>query len=179
MTDVIEGQFRVVDDERALAVKAKIDSRQPPKSLPDPQELTTSQMAWFFRMRKTMESWFAGLEDELIYRAQNGETVPYFKLVDGRDGNREWRDEKTIAEDLEFIGLEGDEAYIKKIASPAQAVERLRAKYPGLPKKKAEELLARLIHRPAGKPTLALQSDPREEQDDVGSVFDAVSSDDL
>lgn len=177
VTDVIEGSFRDVTAERALEVREKIDrGALEQKSLPKPFELTTDQMARILVMRKTTEKWFAAIEQELEFRAKQGEKILWHKLVDGRLGDRKWIDEEAALAELEFIGVDPEEAAPPSLGSPAQIEEILRSKY-GMTKKNAEALIASLVSRAPGRPTLALDTDSREALDDLGSVFDVVEDD--
>ena len=178
-TAVIEGSFRVVDTDRALAVKQKIDDREFAKSLPDPGRLSTAQMAYVYRMRKSVESWFNAMGEELLYRAKSGEDVPWHKVVKGRDGDRKLLEHDGLAEDLEFIGLSEDDIYERVLKSPPKLAELLRTKY-GLTKKNADTLLESVVTRAPGRDTLVSNGDPREELlDDLGDVFDPVDEDEL
>lgn len=166
--DAIEGEFKVI------STGAKSYDLVPA----DPRELTTAQMAKLLPYRKLMESFFTQMQLELTWRANNGEKIPNWKLVKGREGDREWIDPETVAEELEFIGVPEDKVYVKKLASPAQTEESIKAAS-GLSKKKAASLISHLVRRAPGKPTLAQETDKREEIDDAGSVFDDHGDDDL
>lgn len=178
--DVIEGEFRVVTRQEMIAVKAEIDSAddyQPPILNLDAATLTTEQMAKLLPKRKLMEDFFNGIYDELNRRASQGEEIPGFKLVNGREGNREFKgkdDPPWIEHELAFLGLEPDDVYERKLGSPARAEAKLRAKY-GLSAKAATALLSHLVYRNRGRQTLVPRTDKREELEDVGSVFDDVS----
>ena len=83
-------------------------------------------------------------------KLSNDEPVKGYKLVQGRS-TRRWNDTEQASQRLEFQF--GEKAFTKKIISPTQA-EKLYSK--------AEfNDIAEFITKPAGKPTLAKESDKR------------------
>lgn len=178
VSDIIDGQYRVVDDGRALAVKAQLDAEVPFVEQRDAKSLTTAQMAKLLLMRKTIESKFEAMYEELTFRVMNGEKAPGWKLVEGREGDRKWILEDDAAEHLRFFGLTDKQIYVKKLATPAQIVEKIRAAFK-FKKKEADELIKHLVSRTPGKDTLVPLSDKREAIDDVGLLFDKVEDEEL
>lgn len=177
--EVIEGQFSVVTSQDMAVAKKTLDTKGFNPQLPDAAVLTTPQLAKLLRKRKMMESFFNAVYEELEYRAREGEDVPYFKMGPGREGDRKYRDEATpeaVASDLEFIGLDEEEIWVKTVISPARAEERIKAKFK-LRGDRAKQMLAPIVVRAAGRPTLVPDFDKRPELEDVGEVFDAVEDD--
>jgi len=175
---VIEGEFRVLTTADMESTKKLLDDRGFALTPPSASTMTTAQMAKVLTYRKVMEAWFKDVAAELLYRGnKNGDDVTPWKVVDGRDGDRKWVDPTTVAEELEFLGVPEDEIEITEVISPAKAEEKLKAA--GLTKSRAASLLAPLVNRAPGRPTLVLLKDTREELEDVGSVFEPVSDDDL
>lgn len=142
-----------------------------------PDVMSTEAMAKLLPYRKTIERWFAEIEAELEHRAMSGEQIPGFKLVKGREGNRTWMDETDAPTELEFIGVETDDLFTRKLISPAQAEEKLKKTY-RLSKDAGARLLSHLVTRAPGKQTLVPEDDKRPALEDVGDVFDIVSDDD-
>lgn len=178
--DIIEGEFTVVTRQEMIQAKANLDDDTFDLSVPDAAVLSTAQLAKLYGMRKPIESFFEGVYEELNKRAIYGEEIPGMKLVQGREGNREFvgeDDPEWLLRQLDFIGLEGDERFKTQIVSPAQAEATLRTKY-GLKAKDAARLLAHLIYRKPGRSTLVPASDKREALPDLGEVFDPVEDDD-
>lgn len=174
--DLIEGEFTVVTRQEMVDAKIKLDSDSFELSVPDAAVLSTVQLAKLYGMRKPIEGFFEAVYEELNRRAVYGEEIPGMKLVLGREGNREFHGEDSpewLLEQLDFIGLEGDERFKTQIISPTQAEATLRAKY-GLKAKDAARLLSHLIYRKPGRSTLVPSSDKREALPDVGEVFDPV-----
>lgn len=172
---VIEGQFTVktYDSKAMAAVNTDLVENGFDPDAPNPGELSTAALAKLLPHRKLIEDWFKQVDAELLKRSIN-EHVPGYKRVTGREGNRIWIDEKVAAEELEFVGISGTARYNITLLSPAQATEYLRTKY-RLTSEVAAGLIAHLVTRSAGKPTLVPLTDKREAIPDVGSVFDDVS----
>lgn len=176
VSEIIEGEYRVVSEDRALAVREKLDDAGLRLDTPSPMSLSTAQMAKLLPMRKTIEKFFQGIHEELEYRARSGEDVPDHVLVDGREGDRKYIEEAkplAVIAELEFLGLEPEETISVKPLTPPQAEEALRKKFK-LTKKAAEALLAPLVSRTPGKPTLVHAGDKRARIEDDGSVFEPV-----
>jgi len=90
------------------------------------------------------------VEGYVTDKLNNGELFEGFKLVEGRSLRR-WASEEQAAQMLE-IAL-GDDAYTRKLLSPAQAEKKLG--------KTLAKDIQNLIVKPSGKPTLAQENDPR------------------
>lgn len=94
--------------------------------------------------------WAQSIQKHALKLLLDGSTLPNFKLVAGRS-QRKWLDVKIAEEQL--ITLLGDEAYVSKLISPAQAEKAMG-------KVQLSEI-ANLIHKQEGKPTIAPDTDPR------------------
>lgn len=117
---------------------------------PSVNKLTDAQLRAALDAKKLVTSWFDAVETYVTDKLNNGESFGGYKLVAGRS-LRQWGDEQEAAKALE--AEVGDEAYSKKLLSPAQAEKLLG--------KKRKDLLEPLIVKPEGKPTLAPESDKR------------------
>jgi ribosomal protein S27E len=173
---VIEGEFHVVTRQQMAAVKAEISSPAFELTMGDPAELSTEQMAKLLQYRKLVERFFESVTEELTVRAKAGEKVPGYKLVAGREGDRKWRDEKSAAQELQWLGLAEEDLHKRTLLTPAQA-EAVLKKSTGLKKNTCGTLIADLVVRAPGKDTLAPVTDKREELEERGAVFDADMSD--
>lgn len=135
--------------------------------------LDTASMSELLRWRPTIESMFATIEAELLRRAEGGEEVPDFKIVEGRS-RREWKNgEKAAAEWLDFLGLSSEEIWTRKIISPHQAELALRAK-----RVASKRGLKAEVTSVAGPRTLAPTLDPRSKLVGAADVFEPVVEDD-
>ncbi len=103
--------------------------------------------------------------DEPVVR---GDGVPY-KLVPGKAGNREWKDDGQAAMVMHRARLAKEEMYVFKLISPAMAEAMSKQKRPkkgqeavppAIPPSKWRELQP-LITQGEGVPLIALATDPR------------------
>lgn len=117
---------------------------------PSVNKLTDEQLRLALDGKKLIVSWLDAVEQLVIERLQSGQSFDGYKLVAGRS-LRQWADEAVAAKTLE--AEVGEDAYTKKLLSPAQAEKLLG--------KKRKDLLEPLIIKPEGKPTLAPESDKR------------------
>lgn len=108
-----------------------------------------------FSALNTIKSWITAVETRVNSLLQQGQKVPGYKLVIGRQGNRAWRDVEGAENALKTFKLKEDERYTKKLISPTQALKLLKDS----PKRIAK--LEGFITRPEGKPTVVPESDKR------------------
>lgn len=118
---------------------------------PNPDTLNDDQLRAALESKKLIESWLTAVETLVNERLLNGGKFEGFKLVEGRS-LRKWGDEPMAVNTLE--GLLGDEAYERKLLTPAKAEKALG-------KSKAKDI-QNLIIKPEGKPTLVPESDKRQ-----------------
>jgi hypothetical protein len=84
-----------------------------------------------------------------------GKPSDFWKIVEGKRGNRDWRDDDEAESLLHRMRLKSDEMYNKKLKSPTQILKELKDN--PLKAEKIEELI---VQRP-GKPSVAPAGDPR------------------
>lgn len=116
----------------------------------DPREITASQRAKILTIGDTVVSWVKKVQDETIKALERKETIPGFKLVEGR-GRRTFTNESEVIERLAF---EDAEIFDEKLKSLTE-LEKIFGK------KRFNELLADLIIKTPGAPNLAPEDDPR------------------
>jgi hypothetical protein len=105
-----------------------------------------------------------------------------YKLVSGKPGNRAWSDQQKALELMTEMRLKDNQMYTMNLISPTQA-EKL-ATTPKVKKGEVAEKpvigpirwnkLKALITRADGKPTVALETDPRNELHPAENLFDAL-----
>lgn len=141
----------------------------------NPNVLTTGQLAKLLPWRSAIERWFRDIDDELERRAIDGETIPHHKLVEGRS-TRVYRSEERAIENMQFLGIPEERMWEKKLISPAQCEEELKAL--GYKKSQIPELQAGFVRKKPGRVTLAPEGDSRREihasLDDVFSNLDDI-----
>lgn len=125
-----------------------------------------------------IEDWCKSVRAEADRRLLAGETVPGYKVVAGKKGNRAWGDAKEVEETMKSMRMKLEEMYDFKLISPTTAEKLAKAGTIGprqWPKLKA------LITQADGKPHVAPVSDPRPalEMKPVTDDFVVESLDDL
>ncbi|SFN75899.1 Protein of unknown function [Izhakiella capsodis] len=104
-----------------------------------------------------IESWCKSVRSAAFNMLQNGHPVSGYKLIQGKQGNRAWRDEdEAIALLKDQFRYKKEEVYTFKVISPAQADKLIKKTNP-----RRWAKVEALITRPEGKPTLAPESDPK------------------
>ena len=105
------------------------------------------------------EAYFDAVEKKVFDLLSNGQSVPGFKLVSGRPGNRKWTDSAQALDELKKAKLKMSEYYkTPEVISPTQAEKLYKS---GVIGERKWQTLQGLITRPEGKPTLAAATDKR------------------
>lgn len=105
------------------------------------------------------EAYFDAVEKKVFDLLSNGQSVPGFKLVSGRPGNRKWTDSAQALDELKKAKLKMSEYYkTPEVISPSQAEKLFKQ---GVIGERKWQTLQGLITRPEGKPTLAPETDKR------------------
>lgn len=133
-------------------------------------QLTTAQKGRIYQYRRLVERFFTDLQNDLQERVSRGEEVEGCKLVNGRT-NRTFMSENKVLEHLDFLGVDLEQMYERKMLSPAKTEEVLRKT--GYSRKVIPILLDPVVIKTEGKPTLALDTDRRKALKSVDAgVFD-------
>lgn len=135
-------------------------------------QLTVAQKAKVYRYRKLIDKFFDDIQVDLQARVERGEYVEGCKLVQGRT-SRDFISEQKVLEHFDFLGVDLAEMYERKLLSPAKAEEVLRKT--GYKRKILPILLAPVVRKTEGRPTLALDTDRRKA---LASVDEGVFTDD-
>lgn len=117
---------------------------------PNADTLTDQQLRLALESKKLIVSWLDSVEALVKSRLTSGEQFDGFKLVAG-SSHRKWGDEKDAA--LVLGTHLGDDAYEKKLLTPAKAEKALG--------KAKAKVIQDFIVKPDGAPTLAPESDKR------------------
>lgn len=102
-----------------------------------------------------VEMWCRAVRAEVERTLLEGREVEGYKVVQGKQGNRQWTDKEIAEEVLKKMRLKKDEMYNFNLISPTDA-EKVLKKNPGQWKKVQE-----YITRAEGKLSVAPASDPR------------------
>ena len=116
--------------------------------------LAPHEVAEVLAMEPLVSLWLKRVKDQAMTTLLNGGTVPGYKVVEGKLGNRKWTADFQVLETLKAAGYSQEDVTETKLLSPA-AMDK------ALGKKKVTELLEQFIDRAPGAPTLAPESDKR------------------
>ena len=119
--------------------------------------LAPYEVADVLRMEPMVTLWLKKVKEQAMTTLMNGEELPGYKLVEGKLGNRKWKDENEVAATL--APLYSKEEYTEtRLLSPSQMDKAIG-------KKRVAELLEGLIERAPGAPTIAPITDKRPAYD--------------
>ena len=139
-------------------------------NMPTRSKITPERRWWIVKHAHLVEQWLAKLYEDCIEAAKAGSPDPGSKLVIGRRGNRRYVDEESAVKLLE--PLLGEDAYTKKVISPAQAEKVLKPTRKNAGNPDALSALNRLITQDEGKPILVPDTDDREAISPVDDLLD-------
>ena len=118
----------------------------------EPALLDNDEIASILAKVDGFVSWAGDIKEYALSEALKGTTFEGWKVVAGRS-NRKYTDDSAVAEKVTATGIDPYEHKLLGIT----AMEKQ------LGKKRFEELLGGLIHKPAGKPVLVPITDKREQ----------------
>ena len=121
-------------------------------------ELLPEETAAIILKAKAVKKWLESVEEYALAKALKGEKWPGLKLVEGRS-NRKITDENEAAKLLREAGFADEVIYKPQALQTLTDLEKL------VGKAKLGNLLAKIIEKPRGKPTLASVEDKRPALD--------------
>lgn len=151
-----EGDFKAGDHCQFCAVKATCRKRAEYNlelaqyDFEMPVNLDQAEIAAILPRIDNLVSWASDVKEYALQSALSGTEYPGFKVVEGKS-NRKYTDEDAVAHTVKNAGYD---PYEKKLLG-------ITAMTSLLGKKRFETLLAGLIAKPPGKPTLVPDSDKR------------------
>ncbi len=127
-----------------------------------------------------IRKWCDAVETEAyVLAVEQGQKIPGYKVVEGRQGNRQWQDKEAAEAALKAIRLKHDQMYKYDVISPTTA-EKLYKE--GVIGKRQWPKLEELITRSEGKLQLVAESDKRKAvevkpeldmlPDDFSNIYD-------
>lgn len=131
---------------------------EPPIQFPAFKSLTDSQLVAIVKHAPEIKKWLNSVESETHKALESGIKIEGLKLVQGKEGNRQWKDEEE-ADKLLKGKLKADERYTKKLITLPQAEKALKGQELST---RFQNRFAELTFRAPAKPVLALADDPRE-----------------
>lgn len=144
----------------ALAAKCKAAA----KCDEDAKLLGPDEIAGLLPLLPQIKAWCGAVEEYALGQALAGVKLNGFKLVEGRS-IRKITDPDTAAARLSGEGFAAEAIYKPQELRGISDLERL------VGRKKLAELCGDLIHKPAGKPTLAPETDKRKEWSSAEADF--------
>ncbi len=114
--------------------------------------LNTDEIAAILPQVDSLVAWADDIKAYALEQALSGVRYPHFKVVEGRS-IRKYTDENEVAKVVQNAGYDPFE---KKLMGITLMTKQLG-------KKKFDELLSGLVIKPAGKPVLVQDTDPRPE----------------
>lgn len=124
----------------------------------EPSKAEPSDLAAVMDKADMIEKWVKAVRAEVERRLLAGVTVPGYKLVQGKKGNRQWTDEKIAEETLKSMRVKHEHIYKYTLATPT-ALEKLAKSGEIGPRQ--WERLSEIITQSEGGPSVAPESDKR------------------
>lgn len=125
------------------------------KDTTEPGLMSLDEIAKLLPHFATIKSWISSVEEFALEAALEGDTIPGYKVVEGRSLRKISNPAEAISR-LEGAGIPG-ESYLK-----APELKTITDLEKTLTKKGFKTILGDLVIKPEGKPTLVEESDPRE-----------------
>ena len=124
----------------------------------DVHTLSNEELGKIMKHVNTITSWAKGLEATALEKLEAGEKIPGYKMVQGRAGNRKWVDEDVLMDKMMDLGFDEEQiVQPRKLLTPPKMCKILGAKNISMTQ------IQDLWIQPEGKPTIAVESDKREE----------------
>lgn len=126
--------------------------------------LAPHEIADVLRMEPIVALWLKKVKEQALTTLMEGGELPGYKLVEGKLGNRKWKDEGLVAATLSKT-YSKEEYTETRLLSPSQMDKAIG-------KKKVAELLGEMIDRAPGSPTIAPIHDKRPAYDRLAEAQD-------
>ena len=119
-------------------------------------ELTPEQLVAEYEKLPLLRQHIDKVEKAMAAALHSGKKVPGYKLVEGRPGNRAWRDAKEVIDAAEFYEIDRKMLFKASLVSPKEAEAAFK-------NTDAWPILEKLITRKPGAPCVATADDKRPE----------------
>lgn len=121
----------------------------------EPGLMSLEEIAKLLPHFSTIKSWISSVEEFALEAALEGDTIPGYKLVEGKS-NRKFKSDEEVRKALKEAGIPED-SYLKP-----RELKTITDLEKTLTKKGFKTILGDLVIKPEGKPTLVEEADPRE-----------------
>nr|DAK06949.1 MAG TPA: PD-(D/E)XK nuclease superfamily protein [Caudoviricetes sp.] len=123
-------------------------------------ELTPEQLVAEYEKLPLLRQHIDKVERAMAAALHSGKKVPGYKLVEGRPGNRAWKDAKEVIDAAEFYEIDRKMLFKASLVSPKEAEAAFK-------NTDAWPILEKLITRKPGAPCVATTDDKRPEWNQV------------
>lgn len=144
------GDFEDLD---AVDVNAQIDT-----ATGEVSKIENDRLGYLFSAVPLIEGWIKAVSSAVHSKLHQGESVPGFKMVQGKQGNRAWSNVEEAEQLLKSMRLKTEQMYDLKLISPTVAEKLQKAEVIG-PRQWSK--VENLITRADGKPTVVPEIDKR------------------
>lgn len=161
--DLVGTGAAVADDFSDLEVASKDD-------VAFVAEMHDDKAGWLGNLMSKVpmiETWISAIRAEVESELFAGREVPGYKLVQGKQGNRAWKDQIEATAALKAARLKVDQMFDQKLKSPTAMEKLLKNDKP-----KVWAKVQALITRSEGQPSVAPESDKRPALDLTASATD-------
>ena len=150
VVETVIGDFEDLDN---VDLNAQIDT-----ATGEVTSFENNRLGKLFASVPLIENWIKAISGAVHNKLHSGESVPGFKIVQGKQGNRAWLNDEEAEALLKSMRLKTEEMYNLKIISPTTA-EKLKKENVIGPRQWSK--VESLITRADGKPTVVPESDKR------------------
>ncbi len=142
-----------VEDLDAVDLNAQINT-----ATGEVTNLENDRLSKFFSAIPMIEGWIKAVSGLVHNKLHQGESVPGYKIVQGKQGNRTWENAEEAEQLLKSMRLKTDQMYDLKLISPTTAEKLKNENVIGV---RQWTKVENLITRADGKPTVVPESDKR------------------
>ena len=137
----------------------------------EPGLMSLDEIAGLLPHFATIKAWISNVEDFALSAALEGNSIPGYKVVEGKS-NRKFKNDAEVKQALKDAGIPEDSYLRPRELKTITDLEK------ALTKKGFNTILGGLVIKPAGKPTLAEESDPRpafsQTQNDFKDIIETL-----
>lgn len=150
--------------------KVRAEAMEPYTLMRHQKLLSPDEVAEILKVADDIDKWLKEVKEAALKDALDGETIPGFKIVEGRSNRKIDADEAKIIAMAELEGFSEDQMYEKKLKG-ITALEALMGK------KRFAETFKQFIVKPEGKPVLVPEEDARPALNSALKAFEGEMAD--
>ena len=133
----------------------------------DPQQLSPDEIGELLPIASFVEDWCSDIKEHALALMLNGTPIAGYKVVEGRS-TRKITNTDALSQKLLGAGISEDSIYKPRELNGIGALEKV------VGKKLFAELSEGLIEKPKGKPTIAVEGDPRKAYSTIDDDFSHI-----